>query len=109
MRSRRRNVSISYNAFTSRPDFRGGRFFSGFSMLADNIKRLQAIDDALASGDGLHVVTMAGELKVSTKTVRRDMDVLRDLGHATRIVEIDGRTKHQYADRRRRLFRPLAD
>jgi predicted ArsR family transcriptional regulator len=78
----------------------------------DSLRRLIAIDAALASRDGLHVGDMARTLDVTTRTLRREMDVLREMVGPTveRTADADnqiGRTRrHWYADRRRRLFAP---
>lgn len=45
------------------------------------IRRLQAIDAALASPDGVHLTTAAAEHGVSPKTIARDLALLRELGH----------------------------
>lgn len=64
-----------------------GSFFAGRSMpgkssdAATLIRRLQALDAALASLDGLHIQTAAQEHGVSAKTIQRDLALLRELGH----------------------------
>lgn len=76
------------------------------------VRRLQALDAALASPDGLHIPTAAREHGVSAKTIQRDLSLLRELGHPHRQERVIGdgpgnhgaEHRHWYADRRRRLF-----
>lgn len=48
--------------------------------LADTLRRVQRIDAALASAEGLHVETIADELGVHARSVRRYLADLIELG-----------------------------
>ena len=77
----------------------------------DILRRLMAVDAALASRDGAHVGELADQFGVSLKSIRRDITMLAELVGPTisrQVTTTDnrvGRTRrHWYADRRRRLF-----
>lgn len=76
----------------------------------DSIRRMIVIDAALASAAGLHVGEMAARFAVDPKTIRREIDVLRELVGPTHHETaphangISRTARHWYQDRRRRLF-----
>ena len=47
----------------------------------DILRRWQAIDYALSRPDGLHIESFAKKISVSTRTVRRDLEVFEAVGH----------------------------
>ena len=69
------------------------------------VQRMIAID-ALLAGDGLIIDQAAGELGVVGRSVRRSLDILRQLAGPT-VFEIDeatGRHRHWYAKGVKPLF-----
>lgn len=72
--------------------------------LLRQLHRLAWLDARLAS-TGVHAAQASKRLKISVKTIRRELDLLHELSPLV-YVEDDqfGRRRWFYADRRRRLF-----
>ena len=75
-------------------------------MQASEIRRLQVIDAALASRDGLSVQALATEWSCSGKTVLRALALLTELGHTHSAERRDDSTYwHRYDRGVKPLFR----
>lgn len=81
--------------------------------LSSVLRRLIAVDAALASPEGLHIGTLAAEFNVDQKTIRRDVAALAEIVGPTVHRQVEtadnavGRTvRHWHQDRRRRMFSP---
>lgn len=72
--------------------------------LLRQLHRLAWLDARLAS-TGVHAAQASKRLKISVKTIRRELDLLHELSPLV-YTEDDqfGRRRWFYADRRRRLF-----
>ncbi|NQT11221.1 MAG: hypothetical protein HQ582_00630 [Planctomycetes bacterium] len=71
--------------------------------MIDQLHRLAWLDERLATV-GVCAMRDAKELGTSSKTVRRDLDLLHGLSPLVYIQESHGRRRWVYADRRKRVF-----
>jgi Mor family transcriptional regulator len=74
--------------------------------LVTALRRLQTIDAALASSEGLNIPTLAEACGVSRKAIERDLAVVRAMGHAThhRRDPASGTYTQHYVDPSRVMF-----
>lgn len=87
------------------------RFRTLSHMRTNELKRLIALDAALASLGGLHIGDLARQFNCSARTIRRDLNVLRDISPVIcRRVPAENHPghsyRHWYADKRHRVFAP---